>query len=65
MRKKVSAKKRATNNRVGKKIAHLEKEGVKPKQAVAEALNMERKGRLTSSGGYKRVHKKGGRRGKK
>ena len=45
--------------RVGKKIEILRGEGTPQKQAVAEALNMERKGRLTDSGGYKRVRRKG------
>jgi hypothetical protein len=43
---------------VGKKISKLVKEGVPQKQAVAEALSMKRAGRLTKSGGYRRVHKK-------
>ena len=47
---------------VSKKISHLRHEGVPEKQAVAEALSMKRAGRLTKSGGYKRVKKS--RRGK-
>jgi len=43
---------------VSKKISHLRHEGVPQKQAVAEALDMKRRGRLTKSGGYRRVHKK-------
>jgi hypothetical protein len=48
-------------SRVSKKISHLVDEGVPQKQAVAEALSMNRAGRLTASGGYKRV-KEGKRR---
>ena len=44
--------------RVGKKIAILEHEGKPAAQAVATAINMEKKHRLTDSGGYKRVKKK-------
>ena len=43
--------------RVGKKIAHLMEEGKSQDQSVAMAINMEKKGRLTESGGYKRVKK--------
>lgn len=43
--------------RVEKKIKHLMKEGTPRKEAIATALNMERKNRLTESGGYKRVKK--------
>ena len=46
--------------RVGKKIEVLRGEGVPQKQAVATALNMDRKGRLTASGGYIRAGKKRG-----
>ena len=43
---------------VSKKISHLVKSEGKPqKQAVAMALNMQREGRLTKEGGYKRVKK--------
>lgn len=42
---------------VGKKISKLVHEGKPQKQAVAMAINMKREGRLTSSGGYKRVKK--------
>lgn len=42
------------HGRVGKKISKLRHEGKPEKQAVAMALNMEREGRLTESGGYKR-----------
>lgn len=41
--------------RVGKKIKKLTAEGKPQKQAVAIALNMDRAGRLTEGGGYKRV----------
>lgn len=43
---------------VGKKIAHLVHEGKPQKQAVAMALSMDRAGRLTPEGGYRRVGKK-------
>ena len=43
--------------RVGKKIAKLKAEGKSQDQSVATALSMERKHRLTESGGYKRVKK--------
>ena len=46
------------SSRVSKKISHLRKEGVPEKQAVAEALSMERKGRLGPKGEYKRVKKR-------
>lgn len=39
-------------NAASKKISHLRHEGVPQKQAVAEALSMQRAGRLTKSGGY-------------
>lgn len=52
------AKQRAKQSRVSRKISHLVHEGVPRRTAVAEALNMERKGRLTPSGGYKRVKRK-------
>lgn len=42
---------------VGKKIAKLVREGKPQKQAEAIALQMERSGRLTPGGGYKRVKK--------
>lgn len=44
--------------RVGKKISHLIGEGKPRDQAVAMALSMERAGRITPSGGYRRVKKK-------
>ena len=47
-----------TDGAVSKKISHLIKSEGKPqKQAVAIALNMRRAGRLTKSGGYRRVGK--------
>lgn len=49
--------KRSSPARVGKKIAKLRHEGKPEDVAVATALNMERKHRLTESGGYKRVKK--------
>lgn len=45
-------------SRVSKKISHLRHENVPQKQAVAMSLNMEREGRITESGGYRRVGKK-------
>jgi len=42
----------------GMKISKLRHEGVSEKQAVAEALNMKRAGRLTKRGGYRRVGRK-------
>jgi hypothetical protein len=42
---------------VGKKIGILEKEGVPRRQAIATAVNMGKKGRITKSGGYRRVKK--------
>lgn len=48
---------RKHNDPVSSKISKLRHEGVKPKQAQAMALNMEREHRLTKGGGYKRKHK--------
>ena len=45
-------------DRVSKKISKLRHEGERQDVAVATALNMERRGRLTKSGGYKRVGRK-------
>jgi excisionase family DNA binding protein len=42
---------------VSKKIKVLVDEGVPQKQAVATAINMGKKGRITKSGGYRRVKK--------
>jgi len=42
---------------VGKKISKLVHEGKPQKQAEAIALQMQRSGRLTPNGGYKRVKK--------
>lgn len=42
---------------VGKKISKLVHEGKPQKQAEAIALQMQRSGRLTANGGYKRVKK--------
>ena len=50
--------------RVGKKIAKLMGEGKPKDQAVAVALNMEKSGRLTDSGGYIRAKKGKKRSGK-
>jgi translation initiation factor 2B subunit (eIF-2B alpha/beta/delta family) len=43
---------------VSKKIKVLVNEGVPQKQAVATAISMGKAGRITKSGGYKRVKKK-------
>jgi len=40
---------------VSKKIGHLVREGTPQRQAVAMAMSMQRAGRLTKSGDYKRV----------
>lgn len=47
-----------SRNKVSKKISILRHEGEPQDQAVATALNMNRAGRLTKSGGYRRVGKK-------
>lgn len=54
---KKKTKKRSSQKRVSTKIKVLRNEGVKQDQAVATAINMEKKHRLTNSGGYKRVKK--------
>jgi len=46
------------DNLVSKKISHLVKEGTPHKQAVAMAINMGKKHRITESGGYRPVKKK-------
>lgn len=56
--KRVSASKRRANKLVGEKIPVLRKEGMKPKQAVAVALNMQRAGRLRPGGVYVPAKKK-------
>lgn len=43
---------------VSRKISKLRHEGEPEDKAVATALNMERKGRLTKRGGYRRVGRK-------
>jgi hypothetical protein len=45
-------------SRVSMKISKLRHEGEPQDQAVATALNMERSGRLTKRGGYRRVKRK-------
>lgn len=52
------AKERSKKSLVGEKIRVLRKENVPEKQAVAEALSMERAGRLRKGGKYVRVHKR-------
>jgi hypothetical protein len=44
-------------DRVSKKIGILVREGKDPKAAAGEAYGMEREGRLTPSGGYRRARK--------
>jgi hypothetical protein len=58
-RKKVS---KAGQKRVGAKISHLTRkgEGVSPKQRIAIALAMERRGQLGPRGGFTRSKKKAG-----
>jgi hypothetical protein len=51
-------KSKAAQGRISKKIGILRDEGVKQDQAVATAINMEKKHRLTPGGGYRRVSKK-------
>ena len=46
-----------SSSAVGKKIAKLVNEGKPQKQAEAIALQMQRSGRLTNEGGYRRVKK--------
>jgi hypothetical protein len=47
-------------SRVGMKISKLRHEGgVSQDQAVGEAMGMERAGRLTKRGGYRRVKRSG------
>jgi hypothetical protein len=50
-------KSKKASERVSKKIGILRGEGVKEDQAVATALSMERKHRLTKEGGYIRKKK--------
>jgi|APCry1669189883_1035261.scaffolds.fasta_scaffold263737_1 hypothetical protein len=54
-----------SRDRVSKKIRKLRHEGERPDVAVATALSMARKNRITKSGGYRRVkksrHKRHGR----
>lgn len=50
----VKKRKGGSQSRVSAKISKLVHEGVPQKQAVAEALSMERAGRLGPHGGYRR-----------
>lgn len=54
-----------SRDRVSKKIAILRREGVPERQAVAEALSMERAGRIGPHGGYRRARRKSSRRSKR
>jgi len=56
------SKKSSKNKRIGDKIRFLRHESVPEKQAVAEALSMERSGRLKSGGRYTRKGRKGSKR---
>ena len=58
-------KHKRARNRVSKKISKLRHEGMPRDQSVAMALNMKREGRLTPSGGYRRVGRKRKRGGKR
>ena len=49
---------RESQDRVSKKIVILKGEKVPQKQAVAEALSMERAGRIREDGSYIRARKK-------
>lgn len=44
--------------RVAKKIRHLRKEGTPRREAIATAINMEKKGRIGIGGEYLPVEKK-------
>ena len=57
-RRSISSAKRRANKLIGEKIPVLRKEGMKPKQAVAVALNMQRAGRLRPGGVYVPAKKK-------
>lgn len=46
-----------SRKRVSKKISKLRHAGERPDVAVATALSMARKNRITKSGGYRRVKK--------
>lgn len=56
--RKVTPRKRRQNKLVGEKIPVLEKEGMKPKQAIAVAINMGKAGRLRPGGVYVPAKKK-------
>lgn len=49
---------RVTGKDVSAKISHLRHEGRPQAQSVAMALSMQREGRLTKGGGYRRVGRK-------
>lgn len=55
-------RKRKHRTPVGKKISKLMHEGEPQKKAIAMAMSMKRAGRLTKSGGYRRVGRKRSRR---
>jgi hypothetical protein len=48
--------------RISKKISKLRHEGVSRDQSIATAINMGKRGRITKSGGYRRVKKSRGKR---
>lgn len=56
-------KRSGASKRVGEKISYLRHEGVSQKQAVGEAMGMERSGRLGRHGVYHRKHKRSRGRG--
>jgi len=58
MARKRKGKGRKPRSPVSKKISKLRHEGESQEQSVATALNMERAGRLTKSGGYIRAGKR-------
>ena len=61
-RKVKGGKRRTKRSPVSSKISQLQKEGYPHKQAVAIALSMQKSGRLTSSGGYRRSRRSKSRR---
>jgi hypothetical protein len=51
-------RKRTSSQRIGEKISYLRHEGVPQKEAVGQAMGMERSGRLGRHGVYHRVGRK-------
>jgi len=54
----MSKKRKGASKRVSEKIRYLRHEGVPEKQAVGEAMGMERSGRLGRHGKYRRARRK-------